>query len=132
VHTFSGSRRFRPRSSLPHALDGDPAQGGVAGILVQGSNGEAQHLSHAERAHAIRLTRQVLDQHGFEKTVIIAGTGAQTTRETRLLNEEAHKAGAAFALVLTPSTWFAKMTPATILRFHREVHELLALRMGPS
>jgi 4-hydroxy-2-oxoglutarate aldolase len=69
----------------------------VAGILVQGSNGEAQHLSHAERARAIRLTRQVLDEHGFEKTVIIAGTGAQTTRETRLLNEEAHKAGAAFA-----------------------------------
>jgi 4-hydroxy-2-oxoglutarate aldolase len=53
--------------------------------------------------------------------LVIAGTGAQTIRETKLLNADAKEAGAAFALVLTPSTWFAKMDKTAILRFHREV-----------
>jgi 4-hydroxy-2-oxoglutarate aldolase len=93
----------------------------MTGILVQGSNGEAQHLSHAERARAIVLTRRVLDENGFKHTLVIAGTGAQTVRETRQLNAEAAEAGATYALVLTPSTWYAKMTKDIILKFHRDV-----------
>lgn len=98
------------------------AKGQVTGILVQGSNGEAQHLSHEERKAAIRFTRQTLDQNGFEKVVIIAGTGAQSTRETIQLCKDAQEAGAAFALVLTPSTWVPAMTRENVLRFHQTVH----------
>ena len=96
-------------------------KGGVTGILVQGSNGEAQHVSHEERKLAISTTRQVLNDNGFSNVVVIAGTGAQSTRETIKLCVDAKDAGAAYALVLTPSTWPPQMSKANIIRFHREV-----------
>jgi len=93
----------------------------VTGILVQGSNGEAQHLSPDERKEAIRFTRKTLDENGFESVIIIAGTGVQSTRETKKLCFDAKVAGADYALVLTPSTWPPQMTRENIIRFHREV-----------
>ncbi|EAU85572.2 dihydrodipicolinate synthetase [Coprinopsis cinerea okayama7 len=96
------------------------AQGGVAGILVQGSNGEAQHLSQEEKKQAISVTRITLDENGFKDVVVIAGTGAPSTRETKKLNVDAHEAGATYALVLTPGVWPKLMTLDNILRFHRE------------
>jgi dihydrodipicolinate synthase/N-acetylneuraminate lyase len=74
-----------------------------------------------ERKAAIALTRQTLDENGFQNALVIAGTGAQSLRETKLFNEDAKEAGAAFALVLTPSTWPKAMTIDNIIRFHREV-----------
>ncbi|KAI5116558.1 hypothetical protein M0805_000469 [Coniferiporia weirii] len=97
------------------------AEGGVTGILVQGSNGEAQHLSHAERSLALRTTRETLDANGFTNVIVIAGTGAQSTRETIQLCREAKEAGASYALVLTPSTWPPQMTKENIILFHRTV-----------
>ncbi|KAH7104977.1 dihydrodipicolinate synthetase [Auriculariales sp. MPI-PUGE-AT-0066] len=97
------------------------ARGGVTGILVQGSNGEAQHLSHEERSAAIRHTRKTLDSNGFCHVRIMAGTGAQSTRETIQLCHEARDAGAEWALVLTPSTWAPAMNPDAIIKFHRTV-----------
>ncbi|KAG6913337.1 hypothetical protein DXG01_007596 [Tephrocybe rancida] len=97
------------------------AQGGVTGILVQGSNGEAQHLSHEERKEAIQLTRKTLNDNGLKNVLVIAGTGAQSTRETKKLCVDARDAGASHALVLTPSTWPPQMSVDNIIRFHREV-----------
>ncbi|KAG2147687.1 hypothetical protein DEU56DRAFT_134049 [Suillus clintonianus] len=97
------------------------AQGGVTGIVVQGSNGEAQHLSHDERKEAISLTRKTLDDNGFQNVVIIAGCGAQSARETKKLCADAKDAGAAFVLVLTPSVWPGDMTTQNIINYHREV-----------
>ncbi|KAK7033049.1 hypothetical protein R3P38DRAFT_2920380 [Favolaschia claudopus] len=97
------------------------AQGGVTGILVQGSNGEAQHLSHDERKEAIKLTRKTLDENGFQNVLVIAGTGAQSARETKKLCADAKEAGASHVLVLTPSTWPPQMSVDNIIRFHREV-----------
>jgi len=97
------------------------AQGGVTGIVVQGSNGEAQHLSHDERKEAISLTRKTLDENGFQNVVIIAGCGAQSARETKKLCADATDAGAAFVLVLTPSVWPGEMTRENIIRYHRDV-----------
>jgi len=97
------------------------AQGGITGILVQGSNGEAQHLSHEERSLAISNARQTLDKNGYQHVLVIAGTGAQSTRETIKLCVDAKESGASHALVLTPSTWLPQMTQENILRFHREV-----------
>jgi 4-hydroxy-2-oxoglutarate aldolase len=83
-----------------------------------------QHLSHDERKRTIRLMRDILDAHGYQHIPIIAGTGAQSTRETKQLNIDAKVAGAAYALTLTPSTWRQKMTRELILHFHREVRSL--------
>jgi len=97
------------------------ARGGVTGILVQGSNGEAQHLSHDERFLAIKTTRDTLNQYGFEKVVVMAGTGASSTKETKLRNVQAKEAGADFVLVLTPGVWPPQMSRENILKFHRDV-----------
>ena len=93
----------------------------MAGILVAGSNGEAQHLSHAERVRAIHLTRKTLDENGFPQVVVVAGTGAQSTRETIKLCTDAAEAGARFAMVLTPSTWPGEMNDENIIKFHTTV-----------
>ncbi|TBU24026.1 dihydrodipicolinate synthetase [Dichomitus squalens] len=97
------------------------AQGGVTGILVQGSNGEAQHLSHEERKITIRLARDTLNENGFRDVRVIAGTGGQSTRETKKLCSDAQEAGATHALVLTPAVWAPQMTVDKILKFHRDV-----------
>ncbi|KAI0749603.1 dihydrodipicolinate synthetase [Daedaleopsis nitida] len=97
------------------------AQGGVTGILVQGSNGEAQHLSHDERKETIRLTRATLDENGFQNVLVIAGTGGQSTKETKKLCVDAKEAGASHVLVLTPGVWPTQMTKDIILKFHRDV-----------
>jgi len=55
---------------------------------------------------------------------VIAGTGTQSTKETRKLNADAKDAGAAFALVLTPSTWPPHMTKEAIMKFHRDVADV--------
>ncbi|KAJ3540471.1 hypothetical protein NMY22_g4285 [Coprinellus aureogranulatus] len=78
-------------------------------------------MTRDERKAAIALTRQTLDENGFQNTLVIAGTGGQSLRLTKLFNEDAKEAGAAFALVLTPSTWPKAMTTDNIIRFHREV-----------
>ncbi|GJJ06434.1 hypothetical protein Clacol_000626 [Clathrus columnatus] len=97
------------------------AEGGVTGILVQGSNGEAQHLSHEERFLAIKTTRETLNENGFKNVIVMAGTGAPSTKETKTLNVEAKQAGADYVLVLTPGVWPPQMTKENILKFHREV-----------
>ncbi|KIJ66717.1 hypothetical protein HYDPIDRAFT_26144 [Hydnomerulius pinastri MD-312] len=97
------------------------AKGGVTGIVVQGSNGEAQHLSHEERKEAISITRQTLDENGFQNVVIIAGCGAPSARESKQLCVDAKEAGAGFVLVLTPSVWPGQMTRDATLAFHRDV-----------
>lgn len=56
--------------------------------------------------------------------VIIAGTGAQSLKETVELCKDASEAGATFSLVLTPSTWAPAMNKDAILKFHRQVADL--------
>lgn len=103
---------------------GPNQQGGVTGILVQGSNGEAQHLSQSERKQTIQFTRTTLNANGFSHVLVIAGTGAQSTKETKALCVDAAEAGASHALVLTPSTWVKMMTRERILKFHRDVRSI--------
>lgn len=81
------------------------AQAGVAGLVIQGSNGEAPHLIHSERQEVIGTASRVLKEHGKDTAVIIAGCGAQSTRETVQLCNEAKESGADYALVLSPSYW---------------------------
>ncbi|KAF2750816.1 aldolase [Sporormia fimetaria CBS 119925] len=97
------------------------AQAGVAGITTQGSNGEAVHLSHRERNLVTRVTRKALDDAGFGFMPIIVGCGAQSTRETIELCEEAASAGGDYALVLPPAYYQGLFSKDTVKDFFRDV-----------
>ncbi|TPX16525.1 uncharacterized protein E0L32_003819 [Thyridium curvatum] len=78
------------------------ANAGVAGLVLHGSNGEAAHLSPAERLAAIKHVADALRHDADHPLPIIAGCGAQSVRETVALCRDAHRAGATHALVLPP------------------------------
>ncbi|OAA79145.1 dihydrodipicolinate synthase [Akanthomyces lecanii RCEF 1005] len=90
-----------PKTTGRHAVR--LAKAGVAGIAVQGSNGEAVHLLHAERNAVTQTTRQALDAAGFTRMPLIVGCGAQSTFEAVRLCTDAATAGGDYALVLPPS-----------------------------
>ncbi|EGE79248.1 dihydrodipicolinate synthetase [Blastomyces dermatitidis ATCC 18188] len=97
------------------------AQAGVTGLAVHGSNGEAVHLSNEERITAIETTRKALDSAGFPNMPLIVGCSAQSTRETIRLCQQAHAAGADYALVLAASYYKALLLPDSVLQFFRDV-----------
>ena len=97
------------------------ARAGVAGIATQGSNGEAVHLSHAERKTVTRTTRTALDNAGFASLPIIVGCGGQSTRETIQFCHEASASGGDYALILPPNYYKAMFAPETIKEYFNTV-----------
>lgn len=97
------------------------AQAGVTGLTVHGSNGEAVHLSDEERAAVIHTTRKALDEAGFSHMPLIAGCSANSTRETIKQCQEAYKAGADSALILTASYYRALFTSSSIVEYFHDV-----------
>lgn len=97
------------------------AQSGVAGIVVQGSNGEAVHLDRDERKLIASTTRKALNAHGFDKVPVIVGVGAQSTRETIQFAKDAAQAGADYVIALPPSYYKAQDTTASRLTFFRDL-----------
>ena len=97
------------------------ATGGLTGITVQGSNGEAAHLSHEERDIVTRTTRQALDEAGFQSMPIIVGCSAQSTRETIQLCKEAKAAGGDYALILPPSYFKTAYSRASLIEYFQDV-----------
>lgn len=95
------------------------ARTGVTGLATQGSNGEAVHLTHAERALVTATTRKALNDAGFAAMPLIVGCGAQSVRETVLLCSEAWGAGGDYALVLPPAYYAGLFKPAmgTVVEF---------------
>lgn len=97
------------------------AKAGVAGLTTQGSNGEAVHLSRSERKQVTVTTRKALDEAGFNTIPVIVGCGAQSTRETIQLCNEALTCGGDYALVLPPSYYKAMLGPTSLEDFFRDV-----------
>lgn len=97
------------------------ARSGVTGIVTQGSNGEAVHLSHTERQIVTSTVREALNASGHENLPIIVGCGTQSSRETIELCQEAHLAGGDAALVLPPSYYSPLYTKASLQQFFTEV-----------
>jgi 4-hydroxy-2-oxoglutarate aldolase len=99
------------------------ARAGVTGLATQGSNGEAVHLSHAERQLVTATTRRALNEGGYSHMPLIVGCGSQSTRETIELCREAYEAGGDYALVLPPSYYSSLFAPSaeTILEFFQSV-----------
>ncbi|PKS06298.1 hypothetical protein jhhlp_007046 [Lomentospora prolificans] len=95
---------------------------GVAGIVVHGSNGEAVHLSHAERSAMIRVARDAILHEGSEARIpLIAGCGAHSTREALQLCVDAAKAGASHALVLPPSYYNSLLSDDKVIQHFYDV-----------
>lgn len=86
----------------------------LGGVLVLGSNGEAQSLDEAEKLALVRAARARVP----DRTVLV-GTGLESTRATIALTRKAADHGADAVLVLTPHYYRPHMT-ADALRSHFE------------
>ncbi|KAH7312474.1 hypothetical protein B0I35DRAFT_356932 [Stachybotrys elegans] len=95
---------------------------GVTGVVVHGSNGEAVHLSRDERIAIIRIARDtILQELSGNKFPLIAGCGAQSTRETITLCVDASKAGATHALILPPSYYGSLIPDSLVVQYFQDV-----------
>jgi len=89
----------------------------IAGMVVLGSTGEAVMLGDDERREVLRVTSEV----AAPEKVLIAGTGAESARETLRLTEYAAQLKYDVALVRTPHFYRPQMKPAALLAFYRTV-----------
>lgn len=89
----------------------------VAGIVVQGSTGEAILLSDQERRDVLKTAISA----AAPSKVMIAGTGIESAIETVRLAEYAAVLGYDAAMVRTPHYYKKQMHPANLLAFYRTV-----------
>jgi len=89
----------------------------AAGIVVQGSTGEAILLSDQERRDVLKTALAA----AAPNKVMIAGTGIESAHETLKLTEYAAELGYDAAMVRTPHYYKKQMLPANILAFYRTV-----------
>ncbi len=100
------------RANLRHWL-----QAGVQGVLVSGTTGEAVLLDDAERLALIEAAGDVV----AGDAVLIAGTGAESTRHTQRQSRDAADAGADAVLVSPPAYFKGAMTPEVVAAHYRAV-----------
>src|ERR1700733_5394574 len=89
----------------------------VAGIVVEGSTGEAILLSDEERRDVLKAARAA----AAPNKVLIAGTGIESAIETLRLTEYAAELGYDVAMVRTPHYYKKQMQAANLLAFYRTV-----------
>ncbi|KAL2838469.1 hypothetical protein BJY01DRAFT_250969 [Aspergillus pseudoustus] len=119
VTFFNDDESLDLPSTLAHAKR--MAEGGVTGLVLQGSNGEAPHLDHEERKTLVRAIRTHLNELKYPDIQLIVGCGAPSVRETLIHIAEARDSGADFALVLPPSYWVAAMNVPVIEGFLHDI-----------
>jgi dihydrodipicolinate synthase/N-acetylneuraminate lyase len=95
----------------------------IAGIVVQGSTGEAILLSDQERRDVLKAALAA----AAPNKVMIAGTGIESAHETLRLTEYAAELGYDAALVRTPHYYKKQMLSANQLAFYRTVADRSAL-----
>ncbi len=92
----------------------------IAGMVVQGSTGEAILLSDQERRDVLKAARDACAPH----KVLIAGTGIESAIETLRLTEYAAELGYDVAMVRTPHYYKGQMkNPGNMLAFYRFVSD---------
>jgi 4-hydroxy-2-oxoglutarate aldolase len=87
----------------------------VLGIVIGGSTGEAVFLDRDERRVLLEAARGVMPGD----RLLVAGTGAESTRETLRLTREAAEAGADAVLVQPPAYYRGQMTPGALRDHYR-------------
>lgn len=95
----------------------------IAGIVVQGSTGEAIFLSDRERRDVMKAAIAAASPN----KVMIAGTGIESAHETLRLTEYAAELGYDAAMVRTPHYYKKQMQAANLLAFYRTVADRSAL-----
>jgi 4-hydroxy-2-oxoglutarate aldolase len=91
----------------------------LAGILVLGSNGELVMLSKEEKRKVYETARKAIPAG----KLMIAGSGAQSTRETIEISKIAADCGADAVLVLNPSYYRGQMSREALSGFYHDVAE---------
>jgi len=89
----------------------------LAGYVAGGSTAENPLLSVEERLQVWRWVREAR----AEGRLLVAGTGAESVRETVALSNQAAEIGFDVALVLTPRYYAIMRTPETQALFYRAV-----------
>jgi 4-hydroxy-tetrahydrodipicolinate synthase len=80
-------------------------EGGVQGLVVSGSTGEAATCSHEERRELLAFVKE----RARGRVWIVAGTGTNNTAESIVLTRMAEEVGVDGAMVVTP--YYNKPTP---------------------
>ncbi|MBI4675198.1 MAG: dihydrodipicolinate synthase family protein [Chloroflexi bacterium] len=88
---------------------------GLHGFVVLGSNGEYTLLSKEEKLRVLAIAREMIPPDRW----LIAGTGADSTREAIDLTQRAAERGADAALVVTPHYYRAQMNATTWTHHYR-------------
>jgi 4-hydroxy-2-oxoglutarate aldolase len=89
----------------------------LRGYLVLGTNGEFRSLSTAEQMEVLRT---VVKTASPDK-IVMAGTGAESTRVSIELCEEAARIGAHYGSLITPFFFAKKMTDKALLQHFVQV-----------
>jgi len=90
---------------------------GLHGVVVAGSTGEAALLDAVERATMVDLAREMVPHD----RMLIAGTGAESTRTCLQLTRDAAARGADAVLVVAPHYYGAAMTGPALVRHYRRI-----------
>lgn len=89
----------------------------VRGIVIGGSTGEAVLLDEGERRALLEAARNVVDG----ERLLVAGTGAESTRTTLKLCRMAAETGADAVLVQPPAFYRSAMAPDILAEHYRRV-----------
>ena len=91
----------------------------LTGYLVLGSNAEAVYLDDEEKLRVLQEARKAIPKD----KVMIAGTGAESTRHSIALTRQAAEVGADVAILVTPHYYGNRMTPDSLVAYYQAVAE---------
>ena len=94
---------------------------GTNGLVPAGTTGESPTLSHGEHQKVIELCIQ--ESKG--KTIVIAGTGSNSTKEAISLTTHAEKVGADAALIVTP--YYNKPTQEGLYQHYKAINDKIGI-----
>ncbi len=90
---------------------------GMTGALIAGSSGEAALLDDTERGTLIKWAREVIPADKW----LLAGIGAESTRQTINRAKIAHAAGADAVLVVAPHYYLKRTTEVALSAHYRAI-----------
>ncbi len=93
------------------------ATSALDGVVVLGSNGESALLDTNEKLRLIETAVTTMDG----RRLVLAGTGAESTRETIALTRQAADLGIDYALVITPHYYKPRYDQAAYVAHYQAV-----------
>ena len=96
---------------------------GTDAIIVCGTTGEASTMSYRERMRTIECCVEYINK----RIPVIAGTGSNSTENTRILSKDAQQAGADALLLVTP--YYNKATQSGLIQHYQSVADAVSIPM---